>query len=93
MSIVNKTASLTGALVIVGSVAFLLCAAADESPTKKPCCFTNPRFTGTCEVTPGEKESCTSILAYLNNQQSVGKNYCANTSIRGGWTKVDCKEN
>lgn len=55
-----------------------------------PCCFTNPRYTGVCKVVPGEGETCADILAYLNNQSSVGKSYCGNTTIRGGWAQVDC---
>ena len=62
-------------------------AAADER-----CCFTNPRYTGVCVVTPAEDESCSSILAYLNNPNSVGKPYCGGTTIRGGWAQVECKE-
>jgi len=57
---------------------------------KDPCCFTNPRYTGVCKVVPGEDETCSDILAYLNNQNSVGKSYCGNTTIRGGWTQVGC---
>ena len=55
-----------------------------------PCCFENPRFSGTCQVTPGEDESCSSILGFLNNPNSVGKTYCGNTKVRGGWTQVSC---
>jgi hypothetical protein len=56
------------------------------------CCFNNPRYTGTCEVTPGPDETCADILAYLNNQASVGKTYCGNTKVRGGWSQVDCNQ-
>jgi len=59
--------------------------------TKEPCCFENPRFTGTCQVTPGEDENCGGILSYLNNPNSVGKNYCGNTKVRGGWSQAQCK--
>jgi hypothetical protein len=76
----------------------LLCApsfaAADNeeaSIQQAPCCFENPRFSGTCEVTPGEDESCSSILGYLNNPNSVGKVYCVNTKVRGGWSQVSCE--
>ena len=55
------------------------------------CCFTNPRFTGICKVVPGEDETCSSILAYLNNPNSVGRTYCGNTKIRGGWQQVSCE--
>jgi len=57
---------------------------------QEPCCFENPRFTGTCQVTPGPEESCADILAYLNNPNSVGKSYCGNTKVRGGWVQVEC---
>jgi hypothetical protein len=59
---------------------------------QEPCCFENPRFSGTCSVTPGEGESCSSILGYLNNPNSVGKSYCGNTKVRGGWTQVSCEK-
>ena len=58
---------------------------------QEPCCFTNPRFTGTCQVVPGPDESCGDILAYLNNPNSVGKAYCGNTKVRGGWSQVSCE--
>jgi hypothetical protein len=64
-------------------------AAASESA---PCCFENPRFSGTCQVTPSGDETCSSILAYLNNPNSVGKAYCGNTKVRGGWTQVSCED-
>lgn len=63
--------------------------------TKKPelkCCYTNPQYSGVCEVTPAEGETCSTILAYLNNPNSQGKNYCGGTSIRGGWKQVPCDE-
>ena len=56
-----------------------------------PCCFENPRFSGTCQIQAGPEETCGSILGYLNNPNSVGKNYCGNTKVRGGWTKVSCQ--
>jgi len=55
------------------------------------CCFTNPRYVGTCDVEPGADESCASILGYLNNPQSQGKAYCGSTSIRGGWKAASCE--
>jgi hypothetical protein len=60
--------------------------------SKAPCCFENPRYSGTCKVVPGPEESCGDILAYLNNPNSVGKNYCGNTKVRGGWVEVSCEE-
>jgi hypothetical protein len=61
-----------------------------DSPRQK-CCFTNPRHAGVCEVTPAKGETCGSILAYLNNPNSLGKTYCGNTTIRGGWQSVACE--
>jgi hypothetical protein len=56
----------------------------------KVCCLANFRFTGPCEVTVGPGESCSDVLAYLNNFQAAGRQYCGNTIIRGGWTLVRC---
>ena len=64
-------------------------AVADARPA---CCFTNPQYSGICAVEPGEGETCTTILDYLNNPNSQGKTYCGNTSIRGGWKRVECKK-
>jgi hypothetical protein len=36
------------------------------------------------------QETCQDVLAYLNNFNSVGKYYCDNTMIRGGWSLSDC---
>ena len=58
---------------------------------QEPCCFENPRYSGTCQVTPGPDESCADILSYLNNPNSVGKSYCGNTKVRGGWSSVSCE--
>jgi hypothetical protein len=59
---------------------------------KKPCCFQNPGYAGTCKVQPAEEETCASILAYLNNPMAEGKSYCGGTTIRRGWTEVPCEE-
>lgn len=58
---------------------------------RAPCCFTNPRYAGVCVVRPAEDETCGSILAYLNDDLSVGKTYCNNTDVRGGWEWVLCE--
>ena len=57
---------------------------------KDPCCLTNFRFAGTCQVMPRQGQYCENILSYLNNFNSAGEAYCASTDIRGGWTLVDC---
>jgi hypothetical protein len=68
----------------------LECAAASQDP-RPTCCFENPRYVGTCEVEPTGDETCASVLEYLNNPQSTGKNYCSSTAIRGGWKSVSCE--
>jgi hypothetical protein len=84
--------------IILATLAFAcVSASAGEAPAVETatggdtCCFTNPRFTGVCEVTTGPDETCSDVLAYLNNQASVGKTYCGNTKVRGGWAQVDCE--
>jgi hypothetical protein len=85
------TSHLTRAFVIL----LLVAASAPVAPTQDPpppkCCFTNPRYAGTCEVQPAKDESCGQILAYLNNPMSQGKSYCGSTTIRGGWQSVACE--
>ena len=76
---------------LAGLAAWSGLAAADDQPA--PCCFTNARYEGVCQVTPGAEESCAGILAYLNNPMSSGKTYCGGTKIRGGWKHVDCEAN
>ncbi len=56
-----------------------------------PCCYTNPQWSGVCEVRPAGEETCASILEYLNNPRSVGKTYCNATDVRGGWKPAACK--
>ena len=65
-------------------------AAAGREPLPH-CCFTNPRYVGTCEVEPTKDETCASILEYLNNPQSQGKGYCGSTTVRGGWKQAPCE--
>jgi len=57
---------------------------------KDPCCLTNFRFAGTCQVMPRQGQYCENILSYLNNFNSAGEAYCTSTYIRGGWTLVNC---
>ena len=82
------------AVIGVGVAATSLLADATPASTtaEEKCCFTNPRFTGVCVVTPAGDETCSSILAYLNNPNSVGKPYCGGTTVRGGWAQVECKD-
>jgi hypothetical protein len=81
--VVLYSALICGALLLTGSVF-----AGDGDK----CCFTNPRFTGVCVVTPGPEETCATILAYLNDQTSTGRTYCGNTTVRGGWAQVSCEQ-
>jgi len=67
------------------------CEAADSQDPRPHCCFTNPRFVGTCEVEPEKGETCVAILDYLNNPQSQGKAYCNRTNVRGGWKTAPCE--
>lgn len=76
---------------VIGGAATVCAIAAIAGEAKEPCCFTNARYTGTCQVVPAEDESCGSILTYLNNPNSSGKAYCGGTSIRGGWQQVSCE--
>jgi len=58
---------------------------ADES-----CCLNNFRFAGGCMVVARGQETCQDVISYLNNFNSVGKYYCDNTMVRGGWSLSDC---
>ena len=66
-------------------------AAANGQDPRPHCCFKNPRYVGACEVEPAKDETCATILEYLNNLQSQGKDYCDNTNVRGGWKTVPCE--
>jgi hypothetical protein len=44
-----------------------------------------------CEIQPAKDETCSTILAYLNNPMAQGKNYCGNTQVRSGWKSVACE--
>jgi hypothetical protein len=91
----NRTARLSlfaACLILTVAAVAPLCAEPIEVSTagNDTCCFSNPRFSGVCEVTTGPDETCSDVLSYLNNQESVGKTYCGNTTIRGGWAQVEC---
>lgn len=89
-----KTRRIALVLVVVAAAGLMAAIAARHTAAgeaKEPCCFTNSRYTGVCQVTPAEDESCGSILAYLNNPNSSGKGYCGGTSIRGGWQQASCE--
>jgi hypothetical protein len=72
---------------------FLLPAVSQEEQEETAnCCFIRDGYQGQCKITPGEGETCASILEYLNTAGTVGKTYCNNSKFRGGWTQVDCEE-
>lgn len=75
---------LAGLVVLASSLATAASGAATT------CCFSNPAYAGTCEVTLAQGEDCDAVLAYLNNPMSSGKSYCNVTTIRGGWRAVTC---
>ena len=54
------------------------------------CCYANFRFSGPCVVTLAPGETCSSVLAYLNDLSSSGKTYCGSTPIRRGWSHTTC---
>ena len=62
-----------------------------DPPPPQKCCFTNPGYSGVCEIQPAKDETCATILAYLNNPMAQGKNYCGNTQVRSGWKSVACE--
>jgi hypothetical protein len=74
--------------LIVLSWALSAAGAAPAADASAKCCFTNPAYTGVCQVTPAEGETCQSILDYLNAPNSAGKNYCG--TVRGGWQQTSC---
>jgi hypothetical protein len=63
----------------------------EEPSPRADCCFSNRAFSGVCVVQPEGEETCATILAYLNNPQSQGKDYCGKTTIRGGWQQTACE--
>lgn len=86
-----KTARATAVLMFFLCVAAPAPSADKPPPPRPPCCFVHPQYAGVCVVHPGKGETCASVLAYLNKPRSIGKSYCRNTTVRGGWTRLDCK--
>ena len=79
-------------LILTGVFLFQLHAQSDEQNKEQQCCFTNPSYSGVCTVNPSEDETCNSVLKYLNTPGTVGKTYCGNSQIRGGWKSVSCDQ-
>jgi hypothetical protein len=89
---ISSTIALLALIVVAAAPLFAETPAAETTIGNDTCCFSNPRYSGTCEVTTGPDETCSDVLAYLNNQASVGKTYCGNTQIRVGWNEVTCQK-
>ena len=81
----NHRRPLAAILVLIATASLPQIAAAEER-----CCLNNFRFAGGCMVVVRGGETCSSVLSYLNSFDSVGKYYCDNTTVRGGWTLSDC---
>jgi len=84
----NRTPSLK-TLLLVATIAVVLVTPA-EVHADESCCLNNFRFAGGCMVVARGQETCQDVISYLNNFNSVGKYYCDNTMIRGGWSLSDC---
>ena len=76
-------------LLLVTAIAVVL-VAPGEVQADENCCLNNYRYSGGCMMIARGSETCGSILGYLNNFNAVGKLYCDNTTVRGGWTLSDC---
>jgi hypothetical protein len=90
--VLGAAVGLALAMLIVSSLPGTGTAAEETQKLGSKCCYTNPQHSGICQVTPVEGETCSTILAYLNNPMSSGKNYCGGTKVRGGWKQVQCEE-
>jgi hypothetical protein len=99
---VRRVVTIAAGLLLAASVGGTDRRDADEARAEAPavivlaaapahCCFTNPRYVGTCDVAPAADETCAAILSYLNNPQSQGRTYCGSTSIRGDWKAASCE--
>jgi ketosteroid isomerase-like protein len=84
----NSQRSLKTLLLVTAIVVILVAPA--EVQADENCCLNNYRFAGGCMVIARGSETCGSILGYLNDFNAVGKLYCDNTNVRGGWTLSDC---
>jgi ketosteroid isomerase-like protein len=77
-------------IVIAAAAAAIVVASPSPGAAQEKCCFNNFRFAGGCMVVPSGSETCASILSYLNSFDAVGRYYCDNTTVRGGWSQVEC---
>ncbi|MFC2144587.1 YybH family protein [Acidobacteriota bacterium] len=79
-------------IVLVVAALTVVFVAPAEVQADERCCLNNFRFAGGCMVVARGQETCQDVISYLNNFNSVGKYYCGNTMIRGGWSLSDCGE-
>ncbi len=77
---------------IIIAAALILVSMPAVSSADENCCFNNFRFAGGCMVVARGSETCAGIQNYLNSFDSVGKYYCDNTTVRGGWTFTVCDD-
>jgi len=77
-------------VLLVAAVMTVVFVAPAQVQADESCCLNNFRFAGGCMVVVRGQETCQDVLSYLNNFNSVGKYYCDNTMIRGGWSLSDC---
>jgi ketosteroid isomerase-like protein len=77
-------------VLLVAAVMAVVFVAPAQVQADESCCLNNFRFAGGCMVVVRGQETCQDVLSYLNNFNSVGKYYCDNTMIRGGWSLSDC---
>jgi len=76
--------------LLVVAVMTVIFVAPAEVHGDESCCLNNFRFAGGCMVVARGQETCQDVISYLNNFNSVGKYYCDNTMVRGGWSLSDC---
>jgi ketosteroid isomerase-like protein len=79
-------------VLLVVAIMTVVFVAPGEVHADESCCLNNFRFAGGCMVIARGQETCQDVVSYLNNFNSVGKYYCDNTMIRGGWSLGDCGE-
>ena len=84
-----KSLRSTRVLLVIAVMTVVFVAPA-EVQADESCCLNNYRFAGGCMVVARGQETCQDVIAYLNNFNSVGKYYCDNTMVRGGWSLSDC---
>ena len=72
-------------LLLLGAISATAVMAPVEVRAEERCCLNNFRFAGGCMVVVRGQETCQDVLAYLNNFNSVGRYYCDDTTVRGGW--------